>query len=97
MTFSAKEVAEFLEELRTLDSNAISALFNNYVPCSQDTVNHDHVIVDGSDEKPTLGVLGLINGLLTKCGSKEVIYVIKDESSSDKVLGFGSANKFHFR
>lgn len=55
---------ELLNELIALDEDAVTALFENRVPCNEALADHPTVqIVVNAENKYTVGLLGIINGM----------------------------------
>lgn len=58
------ELVSFLNELVALDADAVTALFENRVPCNEALADHPTVqIVVNAENKYTVGLLGIINGM----------------------------------
>jgi hypothetical protein len=57
-------VVDKLNEIFTTDPDAMRALLNNRVECNQTMANHNSVQVMGTEDKPTVGILGILNGLI---------------------------------
>ena len=59
-----KRVVAFLNQLLATDGDAVRPFFRVCVPCNQQMMAHPTVQVGGSDESPTLSMLGIFNGLM---------------------------------
>jgi len=57
------EIIIFLNSLLDLDRDAISAIFQNYVPCNDSFRTHPTVQVDTDDGKCVVSMIGILNGL----------------------------------
>ena len=67
------QILECLNSAYKADKNAIHALLCNVVPTNQAMEDHPHIVVGGPDPKfKTLGLLGVINGVLTSAGLPRV-------------------------
>lgn len=69
---------KYLNNLYNLDKSAIHALCVNRVPCNSLIADHPHAVVDITPVPmmlayPNLGMLGVINGLLTSVGATRVV------------------------
>jgi hypothetical protein len=61
---TVKEAVDLLNELLEIDYDAIYALINNRVSCNESLADHETVVVwQPEGEGPTVGVLGILNGL----------------------------------
>ena len=65
---TARKIVNLLNELLTLDRNAVACLIANRVPCNEALAGHETVQVTLQNEGFNVGLLGLLNGL---CGSTE--------------------------
>lgn len=74
------------------DPDAIHALMVNRVPCNTDLANDEHVFVSVnkilSDKSYTVGVLGLINGILSANDLPLVAMVIDDGADVKDIKHF---------
>lgn len=93
---SVARVAETLNEFLALDSQAINDLFlNRRVPCNAALAEHPFVVVrqegstlvaEGGEPSYSLGVIGLINGIL-KNQTHKVAHFMEDDS--EEITKFG--------
>lgn len=60
-------IIETMNELLVRDPRAISALIETRVYCSEAIADHPTVQVSADKGRPTLGLLGILNGL---CGTR---------------------------
>lgn len=91
----AEEVCRLLNGGFEKDPQAIHALFSMRVPCNEILAEDANIIVDLApikNEYYTLGLLGIINGILTKLGSKWIVAAQWDEQTNKlgkrEFLGF---------
>ena len=57
---------EYLNDALKTDSEAINKLINQRVNCNEELADHLHVVVFTEDHKSfAVGLLGMVNGLLT--------------------------------
>jgi hypothetical protein len=68
----------FLNELLERDSSSISCLCMNRVPCNDQLAEHPTCEIWHGDETRTVGMVGVINGLLTAMGVDRVMVVINE-------------------
>lgn len=62
-TISIDEMIAFLNSLIELDLAALDRLFHVRFPATDALANHATVQVDAGDGKPTVGFLGILNGM----------------------------------
>ena len=61
---TAEQVAQLLNEALDLDAEGINALFNHRVPVNTGFTHHPTIqVLQFTGQPPTLGVLGLLNGM----------------------------------
>jgi len=57
------ETIEFLNDLLKQDAEAVTNLCESRVKCNEEIANHPTVQVRGYEEKTSVGLLGILNGL----------------------------------
>lgn len=89
------DVVALLNTLMELDPEAMRALCDNRVPCARDIVESNSpwistVVVGGEPDAPTLGMLGIINGIVAGPGEPRVCAVYGDieKDGHRRLLGF---------
>ena len=60
----ADQMIRFLNELMEIDPDALHKLIETRVPCNTDLAEHPTVQVQGTQEKPCVGLLGILNGFV---------------------------------
>lgn len=60
----ASSIIDYLNELHRLDPVAIHQLMETRVPCNQALSDHGTTQVSGTVGSPTVGTLGILNGLV---------------------------------
>lgn len=65
----ADMLIERLNEISRTDPVAMTKLVSARVPCNEEMASHSSVQVDCSTEHPTVGLLGILNGLVGTIGS----------------------------
>jgi hypothetical protein len=60
----ARRVLDLLNEVHALDPAAVNALVNHRVPCNAALVDHPTVQCGKSADSFTVGLIGLLNGLV---------------------------------
>ena len=90
-------VLECLNSAFVSDPVAIQALCCMRVPCNKELVNHPLIPIDRfpGDERFVIGVLGLLNGILSSAGLRMISTEFSetdDENGHRKMIGF-STNK----
>jgi len=86
-------VLRYLNSAVAADPAAIHSLIMCRVPCNQQLVDHDHAIVDGADGGLYyVGLLGVINGLLTSLGMSPV--AMRARPSTEQGHGIGVLEGF---
>lgn len=63
---SCEEAVGFLNELIRLDQGAIEKLVDSRVICNKAMADHPTVQVMQIEDKPVVGILGILNGLFGK-------------------------------
>lgn len=91
---TAKDVVDLLNELFALDPKAISALFCARFACNKTIAEHPTVIVKNEADGCSLGMLGIINGLLLERvgGPGPVGRMLKE--GSEETTGFALTEEF---
>ena len=88
----AARFAETLNRVRAADPAVMNDLFHVRRECNQSVGDDPFVMVRGYSDgsrRPTLGFLGLLNGMLLEAGSPDLITVVQeDDPRNDNVLGF---------
>ncbi len=80
-----QKIVDLLNEASQLAPDAIRRLILIRVPCNEAIERHPSIVVGGPAGKPTLGVLGLLNGL---CESDERIVATVDDDDESKPVTF---------
>ncbi len=85
----ANKALEVMNRAFSLSPAAINSLVSNRVPCDGLLTTDKSVIcgisdISGKIEFPTVGLLGILNGILLECGSKEVIAAIYDMAPGNR-------------
>lgn len=91
MQINAQFIVDLLNSGFEADPSAMHSLIINRVPCRASLADHPEIIVDNLSTGFTVGILGILNGLLNKAGSKELVALQWDntvENGLPKVLGF---------
>lgn len=60
----AKQIIKFLNELNAVDPDAVYALVTTRVACNEALTNHPTVQVDAEGNEASVGLLGVLNGLV---------------------------------
>jgi hypothetical protein len=77
----AHGVAEFLNQLLSLDASAVNSLVKSRVPCNEALMQDPFVQISEGKE---FGVLGLINGILLKAEESRIVGIWEN----DKLIRF---------
>lgn len=89
----AEKVSTFLNKLLESDPEAMKALFSLRVPCNKALADHPTVVVrDEKDGMTSLGVLGLINGLVKLFDPKAVVAAEMDDDGNGDIYSFSMLN-----
>jgi hypothetical protein len=88
--FTADAALQILNEFLDADPAACNELFAFYALTNKAAlIEHPHIVVGepimGTD-RVTLGVLGVINGILTRCGQPRI--AAKTGDNSGNIVGF---------
>jgi len=70
-----------------IDLMAMHTLIEHRVPCSQELIDHPLVVCSGTDEKPLVGFLGILNAVVEKVTGERVA-VKYDEHSGEFPVEF---------
>lgn len=72
---TAQHFADTLNGMMEVDPTATHAPIINRIPCNKALADHPYVIVDqlGHPDRTVVGIVGVINGILTEAGSTEVL------------------------
>src|SRR5687767_9721629 len=75
------------------DPSALHCLIVNRVPCNQKLADDPSVVVEGDRVleglNPQVGMLGILNGILSEAGSDELLTAKFDKSNAPiRLLGF---------
>lgn len=89
-TNSATKVVDYLNSALKADPGAIHALCCIHVPCNKKLVDHPHVVVHKSNTTNTfnVGMLGVMNGLMTSLGLPRIAM---------KWMPIAKSNNFEFK
>lgn len=60
---SIDKAIEILNSVVKADAKAFAKLIEYRVPCNRELAEHPTVQVSGESDKPTVGILGILNGL----------------------------------
>ncbi len=84
------EVLEVLNSAFNADPSAIHALVENRVPCNAELADHPHIPVDTNLHSDVVGVMGMINGILSALSVNRVaaMWSEPDAHGRCKLLGF---------
>lgn len=84
------EAAKLLNDMARTDRPATMQLLNQRAMCSEELANHPHVQVRAQpphapEEKQSLsvGFLGVINGILSRCGYGDFVCSVYDDETGD--------------
>ncbi len=91
MPKNVSEIAvELLNEFYKADPEACAMFFAQSVVCNKAVENHPHIIVGGIEGTSAVGVLGVINGILTASGNPKIAKITTDtfDGSREKIIGF---------
>lgn len=83
----AQEIINRLNQITLDDPKAMNALFSYRVPCNQKLVDHPTVVCLDN----TVGILGILNGLLSDILNTRIAAVVEDEN--DKIIKFQEYNQ----
>ena len=91
---TAQKMAELLNEALKTDPAVISQLFSLSRVCSKKLADHPHIVVSSSsrDDMFYVRLLGLLNGMLSYSGSKDVLVAMLDNDKDQNVIGFFAEN-----
>jgi hypothetical protein len=72
----AQKISDFLNELLISDPEAVKAMTANRVRCNEQTAEHPTIQVglesdDPEDPRYSLGIVGLLNGVIQSCGGED--------------------------
>jgi phenylpyruvate tautomerase PptA (4-oxalocrotonate tautomerase family) len=83
----AKDVVDYLNELMGIDPALLHALIETRLPCSQALSDHPTAQAGGTVGAPTMGLLGILNGLV---GVREdhYGYITAVYEEADKLASF---------
>jgi hypothetical protein len=84
------DVARQLNSFLRIDPNAINRLFSHRVSCNWRLANHPTVQVRGNNRRYSVGVLGIINGLLLGRGGSKTVVVARVSARTHRIIGFAS-------
>ena len=88
---TASAVSDYLNALLSLDPEAIQSLVDSRVEC-EGLMDDDHLIVLVDPDSPALvGVIGLVNGILSRLGSDEGIAAHYEEDG--RLFKFSTFNR----
>ena len=94
MALEITTVVDYLNSIYKADPAAVHALVCNRVPCNRNITEHPHAVVESIKVLPgdtdAIGILGVINGLLTSNGLPRVA---TEWSNDNKFVGFRIADK----
>ena len=87
---SVMKVIAVLNSAFEADEQAMTGLFDNFVPCNEDLANHDVIRVGKKDGESEfhISAMGVINGLLEVLGIPRVASVWDGTSEGDVLVGF---------
>ncbi len=90
VTFTKDEIFQmFLDVLRDafdIDPGAFMKLVAHRVDCEPSLVDHPTIVVAGDDERPTLGMFGIINGICTRITGRTLAFKCEDDGY--RITGF---------
>lgn len=78
------QIIKRLNEAYEADPKAIESLFNNRISCNDKIADHPTFIVSDTSTGPTLGILGILNGILADFTKERIAAMIDDETKSIK-------------
>jgi hypothetical protein len=86
----AAEIVDYLNEILRVDPQAITALIDNRIACNQELSDHPTLQVSGTVGSPTVGLLGIINGLVgvRADGWGYITAVYDDEEGRERLTHF---------
>lgn len=82
---NAQSTADLLNEMVTLDKNAIQQLTMGAVPCNRALADHPTVLCRTMAENYFVGLLGILNGILLRDGDEIVKAVFNNEESAGEI------------
>lgn len=85
--FAQGIVLGLLNEAHGLDATAIEALMDNRVHTNKEMADHPHIVVDGTEQRPRLGSMGVINGILSALGIP-LVAIEYDYEHPDEIVKF---------
>ena len=88
---NSRRVVTLLNEMLERDRAAMSCLFFNRVPASDELVAHPLVNFWKQNEINTVGILGVLNGILQECELNQISMVI-DERYPETIRFFESCD-----
>lgn len=88
---NSAQIVNLLNEMYAADKVATYCLMCNHVPANRELLNHPSIVVDSfpTEEFITVGLLGVINGILAIDG--DIVEMVFKESSTDgprPLIGF---------
>lgn len=81
----AQHAVNVLNEALAADPATISALVDFRIPCNQKLADHPTIQVAGPEDKPRVGLLGIINGMVSRQTGHKVAAAFDE---NNKLLGF---------
>lgn len=83
----AQEIVDLLNELHILDPIALQLLITGRVPCMLVVADHPtvivkHIAMDGECDRVKIGMLGILNGLLSR------LAIVTGTDETGRICGF---------
>lgn len=79
MGMTARKTADVLNEMLALDNSATAGLFSRFVPCNEALAEHPTVQVRKLCDNTIVGLLGVLNGILLRGQSEDVVVAVWDD------------------
>lgn len=79
MEMNACKAADLLNEMLIIDHSGTRGLLSNLVPCNQELADHPTVQVRAICGNNFVGFLGVLNGMLLRSESADVVVAVWDE------------------
>lgn len=89
-TVSVEDVCGLLNDMLKKDPECVKKLFDVHVECNKDIMDHPTVQVRfyPGDEKPSVGFIGILNGMFCEDGDMYGSLCMEYDPDEDKILSF---------
>lgn len=84
---TTRDAIDLLNEMHRIDPVTTAALLAYRIPCNDAVAQHPTIQVGGSADRPVVGFLGVLNGILESGGEARVCSCHDD--ATDDLTGFG--------